>query len=53
MAVSYVEEHCPRCEKLSIFQYFASYSGTIRTCMDEECGFWEIIRGEDEENNEG
>lgn len=51
MAVSYVEEYCPRCEKLSVFQCFASYSGVIRTCMDEDCGFWEILPIKDEEDD--
>jgi uncharacterized protein (DUF983 family) len=54
MAVSYVERGCPDCNKISIFQVFASFTGRLERCM--ECGYeksemedleiptpWEII----------
>ncbi len=44
MAINYVEQECPGCGELKVFQEFTSFTGLIRRCM--ECGFEEVEMSE-------
>ena len=37
MTVTYIEQHCPYCDKDTSFQEFSSFTGTLKRCM--ECGY--------------
>ncbi len=39
MTVSYIEQECPDCGELKVFQEFSSFTGIYRRCM--ECGYYE------------
>jgi hypothetical protein len=52
MSISYVAEFCPHCQKITVFKKFASYSGGVCTCMEEDCGFSTIIYEEEEKTKE-
>ncbi len=47
MAVSYIEQECPDCGELKMFQEFSSFTGVYRRCM--ECGYYESEMVEDYE----
>jgi len=37
MVITYIEEECPYCKELKIFQEFSSFTGKYKRCP--ECGY--------------
>ena len=47
MSISYIEQDCPSCGELKVFQEVSSWTGVYRRCM--ECGYYESELKEDYE----